>query len=73
MSNVFHRYCEDACPTEAIILGDNYELSFLDRESAIYTKERLIVPIPENGKITPQNVEPGAFDRSIPIMQDAID
>ena len=70
---IFCGYCEDACPTEAIILGDNYELSFYDRESAIYTKERLIVPTPENGKITPQKVEPGTFDRSIPMMQDAID
>ena len=70
---IYCGYCEDACPTEAIILGDNYELSFYDRESAIYTKERLIVPTPENGKPTPQEVEPGAFDRSIPIMQDPVD
>ncbi|MGB3701439.1 MAG: NADH-quinone oxidoreductase subunit NuoI [Anaerolineales bacterium] len=70
---IFCGYCEDACPTEAIILGDNYELSFYDRESAIYTKERLIVPTPVNGKITPQKVEPGTFDRSIPMMLDALD
>jgi NADH-quinone oxidoreductase subunit I len=70
---IYCGYCEDACPTEAIILGDNYELSFYNRESAIYTKEMLIVPAPENGRITPQKVEPGMFDRSIPIMQDAVD
>ncbi len=70
---IYCGYCEDACPTEAIILGDNYELSFHDRASAIYTKERLIVPTPENGKITPQKVEPGTFDRSIPMMQDPVD
>jgi hypothetical protein len=33
----------------------------------------LIVPVPENGKPTPQEVEPGAFDRSIPVMQDPMD
>ena len=68
---IFCGYCEDACPTEAIVLGDNYELSYYDRSSAIYTKDMLIeLPSPE-GKETPQEVEPGSFDRSIPDMEDA--
>src|ERR1051325_10433765 len=67
---IYCGYCEDACPTEAIVLGDNYELSFFDRRSAIYTKEMLIVPVPEKGQPTPQKVEPGKFDRSIPDMKD---
>jgi NADH-quinone oxidoreductase subunit I len=62
--------CEDACPTEAIVLEHNYELSFYDRASAIYTKEMLIVDVPVNGNATPQQVEPGAFDRAIPDMED---
>ena len=66
---IFCGYCEDACPTEAIVLEDNYELSFYDRASALYTKEMLLVPVPEGGKDTPQTVEPGAFDRSIPDME----
>jgi NADH-quinone oxidoreductase subunit I len=70
---IFCGYCEDACPTEAIVLGDNYELSFTNRHDAIYTKEMLIVPVPENGKPTPQEVEPGRFTRSIPVMQDPTD
>jgi NADH-quinone oxidoreductase subunit I len=73
MRCIYCGYCEDACPTEAIILGDNYELSFTDRASAIYTKEMLIVPVSEDGKPTPQKVEPGRFTRSIPIMQDPSD
>lgn len=73
MRCIFCGYCEDACPTEAIILGDNYELSFTNRASSIYTKEMLIVSVPENGKPTPQKVEPGRFDRSIPVMQDPTD
>jgi len=67
---IFCGYCEDACPTEAIVLEHNYELSFYDRASAIYTKEMLIVDVPVNGSATPQEVEPGSFDRSIPDMED---
>lgn len=67
---IFCGYCEDACPTEAIVLEDNYELSFYDRASAIYTKEMLIENVPANGKPTPQKVEPGKYNRSIPIMAD---
>lgn len=73
MRCIYCGYCEDACPTEAIILGDNYELSFTDRASAIYTKEMLIVPVPGEGKPTPQKVEPGKFTRSIPVMEDPAD
>jgi NADH-quinone oxidoreductase subunit I len=70
---IYCGYCEDACPTEAIVLGDNYELSFTDRRDAIYTKEMLLEPISENGKPTPQDVEPGLFTRSIPVMEDPTD
>jgi len=67
---IFCGYCEDACPTEAIILGHNYELSFTDRRSAIYAKDRLLVPVPPGGQPTPMRVPAGAFDRSVPVMQD---
>jgi NADH-quinone oxidoreductase subunit I len=66
---IYCGYCEDACPTEAIVLEHNYELSFYDRASSIYTKEMLIVPVPPGGQPTPQEVEPGTFDRSIPDME----
>ena len=67
---IFCGYCEDACPTEAIILGDNYELSFSDRRESIYTKEMLLVPVLETAKTTPQVVEPGLYNRSVPEMKD---
>ncbi len=70
---IFCGYCEDACPTEAIILGDNYELSSFDRIKSIYTKSMLIEPVPPGGKPTPQKVEPGSFDRSIPDMKNPSD
>ena len=43
---IFCGYCEDACPTDAIVLTDKYELSSYDRRSQIYTKDQLIVPPP---------------------------
>jgi len=70
---IFCGYCEDACPTEAIVLGDNYELSFVDRREAIYTREMLLEPVPPGGKPTPQRVEPGKYNRSIPIMENPRD
>lgn len=76
---IYCGFCEDACPTEAIILGDNYELSFTDRRSAIYTKEMLLEPIPEekvrSGKAnpTPQKTPAGVFTRSVPEMKDPVD
>ena len=66
---IYCGYCEDACPTEAIVLGKNYEMSLYDRESAIYTKEMLILPVLEGGTETPQQVPEGSFDRAIPDME----
>ncbi len=66
---IFCGYCEDACPTEAIVLEHSYELSFTDRRDAIYTKERLLVPVPEGGKPVPMRVEPGSQDRAVPEMK----
>ena len=70
---IFCGFCEDACPTEAIILEDNYELSFVDRAKAIYTKDMLLDPVPEGGKPTPQQVEPGIYTRSVPEMKNPAD
>lgn len=70
---IYCGFCEDACPTQAIVLGDNYELSFTSRVDAIYTKERLLVPVKEGGKPTPQKTEPGVFTRSIPVMENPKD
>lgn len=67
---IFCGYCEDACPTEAIVLEHEYKLSFTDRRSAIYTKDMLIDPPPPGADDTPQQVEPGSFTRSVPVMAD---
>ena len=70
---IFCGFCEDACPTEAIVLEDNYELTYLDRRSAIYTKQRLLQPVPDGGLPTPQKTRPGEFTRSVPEMKDPRD
>lgn len=66
---IFCGYCEDACPTEAIVLEHEYRLSFTDRRDAIYTKDMMIDPAPPGVPATPQQVEPGKYDRSIPDME----
>ena len=66
---IFCGYCEDACPTEAIQLTHDYQLSFTDRREAIYSKDKLIDPVPDGGNKTPQQVKPGKFDRAIPDME----
>ena len=70
---IFCGFCEDACPTQAIVLGDDYELSFYDRDTAVYTKEKLLEPVGDKGKSTPQVTEVGQFTRSIPEMLDPTD
>ncbi len=67
---IFCGYCEDACPTEAIQLGHEHQMSFTDRRDAIYTKDMLIDPPQEGAGDTPQQVEPGVYNRSIPDMED---
>jgi len=73
MRCIFCGFCEDACPTEAIVLGDNYELSFTDRADSIYTKDRLLEPVPVSGQPTPQKTPVGLYTRSVPEMKDPSD
>ena len=42
---IFCGYCEEACPEDAIFLGHNFELSDYSRDSFIYSKEQLLVPV----------------------------
>ena len=70
---IYCGFCEDACPTEAITLESTYEMTYTSRAEAIFTKEKLIVPVPEGGEDVPQKVEPGMFDRSVPKMEDPKD
>ncbi|KAF0146890.1 MAG: NADH dehydrogenase subunit I [Ignavibacteria bacterium] len=42
---IFCGFCEEVCPEEAIVMSKDYELVFHDRESAIYGKDKLLVPV----------------------------
>lgn len=70
---IYCGFCEDACPTEAVILGDTYELSYTNRRDSIYTKEMLIDSVPVGGLPTPMATEKGMYDRSVPEMKDPQD
>jgi NADH-quinone oxidoreductase subunit I len=70
---IYCGFCEDACPTQAIVLEKSYEMSFTNREDAIYTKAKLLVAVPQGGQATPQKVEPGTYTRSVPEMKDPTD
>ena len=66
---IFCGYCEDACPTQAIQLGHEHQLSFTDRNDAVFTKEMLLDAPPAGEESTPRKVEPGRFTKSIPNME----
>jgi NADH-quinone oxidoreductase subunit I len=70
---IYCGFCEDACPTEAIVLEHEYELAYSNRAAAIFTKDQLLVKVPEGGSPTPQMTEAGLYTRSVPEMQDPED
>ncbi|RLD05898.1 MAG: NADH-quinone oxidoreductase subunit I, partial [Chloroflexi bacterium] len=70
---IYCGFCEDACPTEAIVLGHEYELTYDSRQNAIFDKSRLLVPPQENVQLTPQQTEPGVYTRPIPAMKNTRD
>jgi NADH-quinone oxidoreductase subunit I len=49
---IFCGYCQDACPTGAIVLRKDFELANYERSQFIYTKEMLLEEYPG------QNLEP---------------
>lgn len=42
---IFCGFCEEVCPEEAIVMSDEYEMTFSNQEEGIYGKDRLLVPI----------------------------
>ena len=42
---VFCGFCEEVCPEEAIIMSQEYELTFFSYNNAIYGKDKLLTPI----------------------------
>jgi NADH-quinone oxidoreductase subunit I len=46
---IFCGFCVEACPTEALDMTGEYELATYSRDEQIYTKERLLEPMPVRG------------------------
>jgi NADH-quinone oxidoreductase subunit I len=40
---IFCGFCEEVCPEEAIVMSDEYILTFTSQEEAIYGKDRLLM------------------------------
>lgn len=40
---IFCGFCEEVCPEEAIVMSDEYELTFRKTEDAVFGKERLLM------------------------------
>jgi NADH-quinone oxidoreductase subunit I len=40
---IFCGFCEEACPEEAIVMSDQYELVFTNPENAIFGKDKLLM------------------------------
>ena len=53
---IFCGYCVEACPTDAITHGHDFEIASYDTSTLIYRKEQLLAPIPP-GAHPPEVVE----------------
>lgn len=54
---IFCALCIEACPTRALTMTHEYELSADTRQGLIYTKERLLAPLPDGADPTPHRDE----------------
>jgi NADH-quinone oxidoreductase chain I len=50
---IFCGLCIEACPTRALTMTNEYELSEPTRQDLVYTKERLLAPVPAGAKPPP--------------------
>ena len=41
---IFCGFCEEVCPEEAIVMSQEYELTFSSQEEGIFGKDKLLVP-----------------------------
>ena len=57
---IFCGLCEEACPTDAIVLTPRFEMADYRRGSFVYSKDRLLVP-PEAGRGTAPDERPNGI------------
>ncbi|HEV8538019.1 MAG TPA: 4Fe-4S binding protein [Bacteroidota bacterium] len=41
---IFCGFCEEVCPEEAIVMSQDYELTFTSQDDAVFGKDKLLVP-----------------------------
>jgi len=54
---IFCGLCEEACPTEALHLTQEFELADFTREALIYGRDRLVSKVPSTYRV-PEHVYP---------------
>lgn len=59
---IFCSYCIQACPTRALTMTNEYEIAGQTRESMIYEKQDLLVPLAEGMLATPHPMVEGSTD-----------
>jgi len=52
---IFCGLCIEACPTRALTMGNDYDFTMNTREDFIFTKERLLAPLPEGATPLPHS------------------
>ena len=60
---IFCGTCIEACPTRALTMTTFYELAGPTRESMIYTKDQLLVPLSDQMEAPPHPMAPGSTVR----------
>ena len=55
---IFCGFCQDACPTGAIVLRKDFELADFSRDDFLYTKQMLLEPAPITGVIPLSSIRP---------------
>jgi NADH-quinone oxidoreductase subunit I len=67
---IYCGFCEEVCPEEAIVMSKEYDLTFRNRDEAIFGLDRLMVPVERltdrldylrHYKNQPENLQPWAF------------
>ncbi len=63
--------CVEACPTRALTMTNDYELANDNRESLIWTKEQLLVPLEPDMESPPHPMRLGATERDYYLLGSA--
>jgi NADH-quinone oxidoreductase subunit I len=63
---IFCGFCVDACPTDCLVMGKEYEMSSYQREDFIYKKDRLVDPVEKKTEVDAYYQLDGRTENSSP-------